>query len=90
MFHIRNFLRNNLLTEISRIDEAAPRRRITKSDAKNRVSSEDWAAFLKKLKDQHPQARPSFWSDGGKIYAQIASVGGHSFLSISGQYNVQD
>jgi len=70
--------------------EAGVRRRITKSDAKRRVSSEDWASFLKNLKGQHPGARPSFWSDGGQIYAQIASAGGHSFLSISGQYSVQD
>ena len=76
-----------LLPEL--ILEAGPRRRITKSDAKNRVSSEEWATFLKNLKE-HPNARPSFWSDGGQIYAQIASAGGHSFLSISGQYNVQD
>jgi hypothetical protein len=90
MFRLRKFLRNNLLTEASRIDEAGPRRRITISDAKRRVSSEEWATFLKKLKDQHPQARPSFWSDGGQIYAQIADAGGHSFLSISGQYYAQD
>ncbi len=90
---LKNILGKSIKGETMQLKNLLPewkRKKIKKDEAKKLTPKKNWDEFLKKMKEDYPGKKPTFYYDGGMVYAEIATFAGSTSIRLTGQYGVQD